>query len=31
MQLYSSNDSKQKIKRNNHRHTKIKKTNKLAN
>jgi len=29
MQLYSSNDSKQKIKRNNHRHTK--KTNKLAN
>jgi len=29
MQLYSSNDSKQKIKRNNHRHTK--KTNKLTN
>ena len=29
MQLYSSNDSKQKIKRNNHRHTK--KTNKQTN
>jgi len=29
MQLYSSNDSKQKIKRDNHRHTK--KTNKLTN